>query len=219
LMTTIALVEDHQIVRQGLRALLEAEPDFRVVGEAGSGLEAVRLVERTHPQVLIVDLMLPDLNGLEVTRQVTQRFPETRVVVLSMRSVESYVLGALNNGAYAYVLKASSVADLVHAVRETIAGRHYLSPPLSERAIEAYADTAARVTIDPYETLTNREREVLHLAAQGLTNAEIAARLSISPATVATHRSSLMRKLNLHSQTDLVRYAIQQGILLSGDEV
>ncbi len=217
-MTTIVLADDHQIVRQGLRALLEAEPDFNVVGETGSGLEAVVLVERIRPQVLIIDLMLPDLNGTEVTRQVAERFPQTRVVILSMRSVESYVLEALNNGAYAYVLKASSVADLVHAVRETLAGRHYLSPPLSERAIQAYAATAAKATLDPFETLTGREREVLYLAAQGFTNAEISAQLSISPTTVATHRSSLMRKLGLHRQTDLVRYAIQNGIISAKDE-
>jgi DNA-binding NarL/FixJ family response regulator len=217
-MTTIVLVDDHQMVRQGLRALLEAEPDFNVVGEAGSGLEAIALVERIRPQVLIVDLMLPDLSGLEVTRQVAERFPQTRIVVLSMRSVESYVLEALSNGAYAYVLKASSAADLVHAVRETLAGRHYLSPPLSERAIRTYAASAAKIASEPYETLTSREREVLHLAAQGFTNAEIAARLSISPTTVATHRSGLMRKLGLHSQTDLVRFAIQKGIILAGDE-
>ncbi len=217
-MTTIVLVDDHQMVRQGLRALLEAETDFSVAGETGSGLEALTLVERIRPDILIVDLMLPDLNGLEVTRRVTQQFPKTRSVVLSMRNVESYVLAALNNGAYAYVLKASSAADLVYAVRETLAGRHYLSPPLSERAITAYAATAAQAVLDPYETLTGREREVLQLAAQGLSNAKIAARLSVSATTVATHRSNLMHKLGLHSQTDLVRYALQRGALPSDDE-
>ncbi len=217
-MTTIVLVDDHQMVRQGLRALLEAEADFSVAGETGSGLEALKLVERIRPDILIVDLMLPDLNGLEVTRRVNQQFPKTRIVVLSMRNVESYVLAALNNGAYAYVLKASSAADLVHAVRETLVGRHYLSPPLSERAIMAYAATAGQAAPDPYEALTSREREVLQLAAQGLSNAKIAARLSVSATTVATHRSNLMHKLGLHSQTDLVRYALQRGTLPSDDE-
>ena len=212
-MTTIVLVDDHQIVRQGLRALLEAELDFSVVGEASDGLEALQLVERLKPDVLVLDLVIPDLNGLEVTRRVSQRFPQTRVVILSMRASEAYVLEALKNGAAAYVLKASSAADLVRAVREVAAGRHYLSPPLSERAIAAYLQKAKDTPLDPYETLTAREREVLQLVAQGYSNAEIAARLSISPTTVMTHRSNLMGKLNLHTPTDVVRYAFQRGLI------
>jgi two-component system response regulator NreC len=211
--TTIVLAEDHHIVRQGLRALLQAEPEFSVVGEAGDGLEAVRLVERIKPDVLVLDLILPGLNGLEVTRQVSQRSPATRVVVLSMHAAEAYVLEALKNGAAGYVLKDASAADLVRAVHEAAAGRHYLSPPLSERAVEAYTRKAQAATLDPYETLTTREREVLHLAAEGHSNAEIAERLVISPRTVETHRASLMRKLDLQSQTDLIRYALQRGII------
>jgi two-component system response regulator NreC len=211
--TTIVLAEDHHVVRQGLRALLQAEPEFSVVGEAGDGLEAVRLVERIKPDVLVLDLILPGLNGLEVTRQVSQRSPATRVVVLSMHAAEAYVLEALKNGAAGYVLKDASAADLVRAVHEAAAGRHYLSPPLSERAVEAYTRKAQAATLDPYETLTTREREVLHLAAEGHSNAEIAERLVISPRTVETHRASLMRKLDLQSQTDLIRYALQRGII------
>jgi two-component system response regulator NreC len=210
---TIMLADDHQVVRQGLRSLLEAEPDFRIVGEAGDGLEAVKLVERLLPDVLVVDLMMPGLNGLEVTRQTSQRSPQTRVVILSMHASEAYVLEALRKGAAGYVLKASSADDLVKAVRTVATGRRYLSSPLSERAIEIYVQKAKEETLDKYETLTTREREVLHLAAEGYSNREIGERLSISHYTAMTHRSNLMRKLDLHSQTDLVRYALQRGII------
>lgn len=212
-MTTIVLADDHPVVRQGLRALLETEPDFRVVGEAGDGLEATRLVERLQPNMLVLDLMLPGLSGLEVTRLVRQQSPQTHVVILSMHADESYVLEALKNGAIGYVLKDSSAADLVHAVREGAAGRRYLSPPLSERAIERYIQKGEAATQDIYETLTTREREVLHLAAEGHKIAAIAARLFISPRTVETHHANLMRKLGLRTQTDLIRYALRRGIL------
>ena len=210
---TLLLADDHHVVRQGLRALLEAEPDFRVVGEASDGLEVPDLVERLQPRVLIVDLMMPGLNGLEVTRQVSKRSPQTRVLILSMHSNEAYVLEALRNGAAAYVLKDSSATDLVHAVREVAAGRRYLSPPLSERALDTYRQRAKEATLDIYETLTTREREVLHLAAEGHSGPEIASRLSISHRTVETHRANLMRKLGLQTQTDLVRYALRRGII------
>ena len=212
-MTTIVLADDHRVVRQGLRALLEAESGFRLVGEAGDGLETVQLVERLHPDVLVLDLMMPGLNGLEVTLQVGKRSPQTRVVILSMHANEAYVLEALRNGAAGYVLKDASAAELVQAVREVAAGRRYLSSPLSERAIEAYVGKAQETTLDRYETLTTREREVLHLVAEGHTNAEIAARLSISPRTAETHRANMMRKLGLQTQTDLIRYALRRGII------
>jgi len=212
-MTTIVLADDHHVVRQGLRGLLEAEPDFSVVGETGDGLEVAQLVERLQPDVLLLDLMMPGLNGLEVTRRLSQRSLQTRVVILSMYANEAYVLEALRAGAAAYVLKESTSAELVRAIREAIAGRRYLSPPLSERAIETYVQKAKEAMLDPYETLTNREREVLHLAAEGHTNAKIAARLFISRRTVETHRTNLMRKLGLRTQTDLIRYALQRGIL------
>lgn len=211
--TTIVLADDHHVVRQGLRALLEAEADFSVVGEAADGLEVVGLVEHLKPNVLVLDLMMPSLNGLEVTRQVCQRSPKTRVVILSMYANEAYVLEALRNGAAAYVLKEASSSDLVQAVREVAAGRRYLSPPLSERAIEAYVQKAKAAPLDRYETLTTCEREVLQLAAQGYSNPEIATRLGISPRTAETHRANLMRKLGLQTQTDLVRYALRRGII------
>lgn len=215
--TAIVLADDHHVVRQGLRGLLEAEPDFSIAGEAADGLQAVDLVDRVKPDVLVIDLMMPGLSGLDVTRQVRQRSPRTHIVILSMHSNEAYVLEALRNGAAAYVLKDSTAADLVHAVREVVAGRRYLSPPLSERAIETYAEKAKSTSLDPYETLTTRERQVLHLAAEGYTNAEIGDRLSISPRTVETHRANLMRKLGLESHTNLIRYALHRGIIPLND--
>lgn len=212
-MTTIVLADDHRVVRQGLRALLEAEPGFDVVGEAGDGLETLHVAEQLKPDVLVLDLMMPGLNGLEVTRQLNKRLPHTRIVILSMYANEAYVLEALGNGASAYVLKDSSSADLVHAVREIAAGRRYLSPPLSDRAIEAYQEKAKAAVLDKHETLTTREREVLQLSAEGHTSAEIAARLGISSRTAEAHRSNLMHKLGLHTQADLIRYALRRGII------
>ena len=212
-LTTIVLADDHHVVRQGLRALLEAEPGFSVVAEAADGLEAVNLVERLKPNVLVLDLMMPRLGGLEVAWEVRRRSPRTCVVVLSMHANEAYVLEALRNGAAGYVLKDSTAADLAHAVREAVAGRRYLSPPLSERAIEVYIQKAQGTLLDVYETLTSREREVLHLVVEGHSNVEIATRLSIARRTVETHRARVMRKLGLHSQAELIRYALRRGIL------
>ncbi len=211
--TTLVIADDHPIVRAGLRALLAAEPDFHVAGEAANGLEAVQLVERLRPDVLVVDVLMPKLNGLEVVRQVRHRAPHVRVVVLSMHDSEAYVLEALRHGAAGYVLKDSSTDHLVQAVREVAAGRRFLSPPLTERAIEAYLSRAQTTVRDAYEMLTTREREVLQLVAEGATTAEIAGRLSLSPRTVEMHRGNVMRKLNLHTPTDVIRYALRRGII------
>lgn len=212
-MISVLLADDHHVVRQGLRTLLESVPEFSVVGEAGDGLEVADLIKCLEPDVLLLDLMMPGLNGLEVARRVSKASPQTGIVILSMYGNEAYVLEALRNGAAGYVLKNSNTADLIHAVREVAVGRRYLSPPLSERAIEAYVQKAKEATLDMYETLTAREREVLHLAAEGLSSAEIAARLFLSPRTVESHRANLMHKLDLHTQTDLVRYALRRGVL------
>ena len=211
--TTIVLADDHPFVRLGLRALLKTEPDLSVVGEVMDGLEAVALTERLRPDVLVLDLMMPGLSGLEVMSRVGLQAPETRVVVLSSYDREDYVLGALRSGARGYVLKDSCVVELVRAVREVAAGRRYLSPSLSQRAIDAYVQKAGAAAPDAYETLTDREREVLHLAAEGHANAVIASRLSLSSRTVEAHRASLMRKLGLQTQTALVRSALRRGIL------
>ena len=210
--TSIVLADDHHVVRQGLRALLEATPDLVVVGEAADGAAAVEMTARLAPDVLILDLVMPG-NGLDVLRQVTRQLPRTRVVVLSMHSSEAYVVEALKAGASAYVVKDATASDLVRAVREVTAGRRYLSPPLSERAIDAYTSRAHAATAEPHEALTARETEVLRLAARGLSLQQIALELSISPRTAETHRANFMRKLGLHNQTDVVRYAIRHGIL------
>ncbi|MEP7339176.1 MAG: response regulator transcription factor [Acidobacteriota bacterium] len=212
-MPNILLADDHNIVRQGLRALLQSEPHFRLVGEASDGIEAVRLAERLKPDVLITDVMMPGLNGLEVTRQVTKSLPLTRVIILSMYTTDAYVFEAFRNGALGYVLKDSQAADLIQAVREVIAGRRYLSPPLSERALELYMHKVESVPDDPYEMLTLREREVLQMVAEGRTSAEIATRLFISPRTAEGHRANLMRKLGLQNNADLIRFALKRGIL------
>jgi len=213
--TTIVLADDHPIVREGVRGLLATADDVVVVGEEGDGLKVLDLVERLRPHVLILDIMMPGLNGLDVLRRVSRQFPRLRVIVLSMHSSEGYVLEAMRNGATAYVVKDAMGTELVKAVREAAAGRRYLSPPLSERAIEVYLGRMGASGLDSYEALTAREREVLRLAAEGFSASEIAARLSISPRTAETHRANLMHKLGLHSQTDLVRYAMRRGALPS----
>lgn len=211
--TTVVLADDHHIVRQGLRVLLEAEGEFAVIGEEADGLKVVDLVNRLRPDVLMLDVRMPGLTGLEITRQIAQRALRTRVLILSMHANESYVRDALRHGAAGYVLKDASPAEMVEAVREVSAGRRYLSRALSERAIEAYAHQADTGPADPYETLTTREREILQLAAESSSLAQIAARLGISPRTVETHRENVMRKLGLQSQADLIRYALRRGIL------
>ena len=214
-MTTIVLADDHPIVRQGMRGLLESEPGFVVVGEAGDGREAVELVERLQPDIAILDLMMPELNGLEVARRALRLSSRIRVVILSMYSDEPHVLEALRAGAMAYVLKGTSTETLIFALREAMAGRRYLSPPLSDRAVEVYLaqiGTAERPT-DRYESLTAREREVLELVARGASYAEIADKLTISPRTAETHRTNLMRKLDLKTSADITLYAVQRGLI------
>jgi DNA-binding NarL/FixJ family response regulator len=210
---TLMLADDHQIVRQGLKALLRTEPDLQLVGEASDGLEAVRLTERLQPQVLVLDLMMPGLNGLEVARQVSRRSPRTRVVVLSMHSDEAYVVEALRAGANGYVLKESRAEELVRAIRAVAAGERYFSPPLSESALGLYMQKVESTPVDRFQTLTSREREVLQLTVEGHSSTEIAKRLFISSRTVESHRTNLMRKLAVRNQKELVRSAMQHGIL------
>ena len=213
-MITIVLAEDHNMVRDGLRALLAAQTNFKLLGEAADGLEAAQLTEKFKPNVLVLDLTMPRLHGLEVIRQVKKTSPKTRVLVLSMHANEAYVLEALRHDAAGYLLKDSSGAELVRAVRDVAEGRRYLSGSLSELAIQAYVQRKTTDTAqDMYEALTDREREVLQLAAEGLSNPEIAGKLFISPRTAETHRANVMRKLNFKTQTDLVRFAIRKGLL------
>ncbi|HEY3344194.1 MAG TPA: response regulator transcription factor [Anaerolineaceae bacterium] len=212
-MTTILLADDHTIVRQGLRFLLEARTGFQVLGEASDGAEAIQLVEQLHPDVLIADIMMPKMSGLEVARQVKSLSPNTRVIILSMYDTEAYVAEALQAGVSAFVLKKSTSSDLVQAVHQVLDGQLYLSPPLNESDVQAFIERSHETPQDPYETLTVREREILHLAAEGMKSADIAVRLSISPRTVEMHRANFMHKLHLKTHTDLVRFAVQHGIV------
>lgn len=208
----ILLADDHDVVRKGLRALLESQPDLKVVGEAVDGLEVVPQVEKLRPHLVILDIKMPGLNGLDVARMIRTRAPDTKIIMLSMFSDEAYVVQALRNGASAYVLKESKASDLLEAVRTVAAGGRYLSPPLSEKSIESYLAKASAAAIDPYETLSPREREVLQLAAEGHSNPDISTRLGISPRTVETHRANLLKKLGLKGQTDLVKFAVKRGL-------
>ena len=210
---SIVLADDHPVVRRGMQSLLESEPEFSIKGEASDGLEAVRLAESLHPDVLVVDLMMPALTGLEVLRVVRQRSPQTRVVILSMHGNTAFIAEALKNGATGYVLKGCTEENLVCAVREAAAGRRFLSPPVTEIAIDAYIEQTKAGPFDPHETLTTREREVLQLVAEGKKSPEIAARLHLSQRTVENHRTHLMRKLALENQSELVRYAIRHGLI------
>jgi DNA-binding NarL/FixJ family response regulator len=207
---TVVLADDHPIVRQGLRNLLENEADFRVAGEAGDGLEALSMVERFRPDVLIVDMMMPGLNGLEVIPRALKLWPKMRAIVLSMQSADAYVLAALKSGASGYVLKETGPGEIVRAVHEVMMGEPYLSPKLSNRLLDV---ETAKVRPDPYETLTDREREILQLTAEGHTSPQIAKKLSISPRTAEIHRSRMMKKLGLHNHTEVLRYALKRGIL------
>jgi DNA-binding NarL/FixJ family response regulator len=212
-LTTIVLADDHEVVRLGLRTRLEREQDFRVVGEAGDGQVVLDLVERVKPDVLVLDLVLPTLGGFDVMEALSRRSPTTRVVILSMHDDIGCVAEALRKGASGYVLKEAAPIELVKAVREAVAGRCYLSPPLSEIRLEAYLRKAKIGGFDLYESLTSREREVLHLVAEGLSNKEVASRLSISTRTAETHRAHLMNKLGLNTQGELIRFAYERGIM------
>lgn len=211
-MTTVIIADDHEIVRRGLRGILEGEGACQVLAEASDGLSAAQLAEKHKPQVLVLDLNMPRLHGIEVLRQTRQTSPQTRVIVLSMHNDEPYVIEALRAGAMAYILKGSESQEILHAMKEVMAGRRFLSATLSEWAINALVAKPADET-DPLHTLTQRERMVVQLAAEGHSNAEIAEKLFISPRTAETHRTNLLRKLGLQSQTDLVRFAIRKGLI------
>ncbi len=209
---SLMVADDHPVVREGLRALLETQPDFTVVGEAGIGPEVPDLVEQLRPDVLLLDLLLPSVTGLEVLRRVRRHTPTTHVLILSTCTNESCVLEALRAGATGYCLRSDAADELMAGLRVVAAGKRYVSPPTTHQLLEAYVQQRGSAT-DLYATLTNREREVLHLVAEGHTNIDIGIALGISSRTVESHRANLMRKLNLRSNVDLARYAIQRGII------
>ena len=210
----IFLADDHAVVRSGFKALLESETDFVIIGESDDGVNTIRMVADLKPDILISDLMLHGISGIEVCRQVSRNNPKIGIILLSMYGNEAYVQGALRAGARGYVLKEASVDELVAAVREVAAGRHYLSTELSQRAIASYINhNPGEEESDPYQQLSTREREVLHLVVRDYTGTDIAKKLFISPRTVEAHRANLMRKLGMKNRTQLIKFCLQNGIL------
>lgn len=212
-MLTIVLADDHHVVRQGLRKLLEGELDCLVVGEAADGVATVAQVAHLQPTVLVADLRMPGMTGLEVIQRVRQRSPRTHMLILSMYGDAPHVRAALRAGAEGYILKEAQASEFLAAVRAVSTGQRFLSTALAERLAEAYPQQDDALADDPYDLLTEREREVLYLAALGHTASNIAARLGLAPRTVESHRASCMRKLDLHNRTDLIRFAIRHGII------
>ncbi len=211
--TTIVLADDHPIVREGLRNVLEREPDLSVVGEANDGTGALQLVESLRPTLLILDIRMPGKSGLEVAREIARSSPETRVLILSMYAGEGYVMEALASGVAGYILKETDTGNLVPAIRQIMNGARYLSPSVNDRVIEAYIQKTRGGTVDPVDTLTVRERQVLRLLTEGYSNAQIAERLSISVRTAEHHRANLMRKLKFKSSFEIVAFGKSRGVV------
>ena len=210
----ILLADDHVVMRRGIRALLERRDEFEVVAEAGNGREAVELAELHSPDVVVVDIAMPHLNGIEAARQIALKAPHTAVVILSMHSDESYVLRALKAGARGYLLKDSPESDLINAILAVHGGKAFFSPAISKMLVEDYMrQLQHRGVDDSYELLTTREREILQLLAEGKANKDVAAILNLSLHTVETHRSNILQKLNLHGTPELMLYAIRKGVI------
>jgi two-component system, NarL family, response regulator NreC len=210
----ILLADDHTIMRNGLRLLLERQPDFSVIGEASNGHEAVELADLKAPDIVIMDVAMPMMNGIEATARITAASPKIAVVILSMHSDESYVLRALKAGARGYLLKDSAEGDLIGAVRAVAANKAFFSPAVSKVLAEDYLrQMQQRGVEDSYDLLTARERELLQLVAEGRSTKDIAALLNLSPYTVETHRGNLMSKLNVHSVPELILYAVRKRII------
>ena len=209
----LLLADDHTVVRQGLRKVLEDRPEWKVVAEASDGREAVRLAEECKPDIAIVDIGMPLLNGIETTRQIIERSPSTRVLVLTMYSDEAYVKQALKAGATGYLPKESADVDLIQAVDVVAKGGTFFSPTVARFMLDDYLEMAEEATPDRYDSLSRREREIFQLIAEGKANKEIAALLAISQSTVETHRARIMEKLDVHSAAEIVLYAVRRGVI------
>ncbi len=212
-MVKILLADDHNIVRQGLKRILEEESDFSIIGEAVDGFDAIEKTDQLSPDILLIDLMMPRLNGLEVTSRVKKNHPEIKIIVLSMRSSEPYIMEAFRNGADGYVVKSEGIQDLVNAIRTVAAGRTFLSPKITTLAADSYLAKSRQIPPDKYNLLTAREKEIFQLTAEGMRNEQIAELLTLSIHTVNTHRRNLMNKLEVKNQSELVKFAYQRGII------
>lgn len=210
----ILLADDHNVMRAGLRLLLERQSGFKVTGEASDGRQAVEQAEATKPDVVVLDIAMPNLGGIEAAQRISAMLPQARIIILSMHSDESYVLRALKAGAKGYLLKDSAENDLIEAIRAVSQGKAFFSPEISNILVEDYVrEMKKRGTEDSYELLTPREREILQLLAEGKSNKDIATLLNLSLYTVETHRRNLQDKLNLHSLAELILYAVRKGII------
>ena len=213
-MTRIILADDHAVMRRGLRLVLEQQEDFEVIGEAADGREAVRLAESLKPDVAVLDITMPNLNGIEAAFQISAKDLGVAIVVLSMHADEGYVLRALKAGARGYLLKESPESDFLRAIRSVMDGKAFFSPVVSRMLVEDYVRQLQEKDIeDSYDLLSLREREILQLVAEGKTNKEVANMLHLSPYTVETHRSNILGKLNLHSVPELILYAVRKGLI------
>jgi two-component system, NarL family, response regulator NreC len=210
----ILLADDHTVVRKGLRLLLESQDGFEVIADACDGRETVAFAEQHQPDVVVLDVAMPILNGIDAARQISAKFPNTAIVFLSMHSDEGYVLKALKSGARAYLLKDSAEYDLIAAIKAVSEGKAFFSPAISKMLVEDYMrQMRERDVEDSYELLTTREREILQLLAEGKSNKDVATLLHLSLYTVETHRSNIFQKLNLHSSAELILYAIRKGVI------
>jgi DNA-binding NarL/FixJ family response regulator len=210
----IVIAEDHTILREGLRSLLSSEPNFEIVGEAEDGREAIKCVEKFRPDLILTDLSMPRMNGMEAIKEIKRQSPKTKVLVLTVHKAEEYILATFRAGANGYLLKDSTHAELVMAVKKVLSGKQYISPEISEKVIEGYLEGKKTLkTQTSWETLTQREREILKLIAEGYKNKEIAEDLCISVKTVEKHRANLMEKLDLHSIQALTTFAIERGLV------
>jgi len=208
----IILADDHQIVRQGLRTLLDAEPDMKIVGEADNGRKTLGLAHELAPDVIIMDISMPDLNGIDATRQILLKSPDVKIIALSMHSDSLFVMNMFKSGALGYLLKDCALEELVKAIRTVMRQKTYISPGLSDILIKDLANHWGGAPISAYAVLTAREREVLQLMAEGKTTLQIASSLKVSSKTVEAHRKQIMNKLGLHSIAELTKYAIRQGL-------
>jgi DNA-binding NarL/FixJ family response regulator len=210
----IVIAEDHTILREGLRSLLSSNPSFEIVGEAEDGREAIKCVEKFKPDLILTDLSMPRMNGMEAIKEIKRESPTTKVLVLTVHRAEEYILATFRAGADGYLLKDSTHAELVMAVKKVLSGKHYISPEISEKVIEGYLDGRRTLkTKSSWETLTQREREILKLIAEGYKSKGIADDLCISVKTVEKHRANLMEKLDLHSIQALTAFAIERGLV------